>query len=449
MAHQNQHLNLFRHYAASDDNQVLENNLTRALALCLQHDTLFLYAFLAAVVGEDVLKGQLHLTHPDDRLSVDVQQVVRLLPACAQLYAIALTETQLNAASYETLKGWRNDSPITDLVIQYKDVLLLVEVKRTSENCLAQLKGQVEAYREAQAGPDITTVAPAATVRTLSWAQIVRLATNARNLRQLTGQFSPYAADFVQLIRYHFPQWDEVLSFNNIPFISNQGMNEAALYKRLQYIQQQAFGDDLMWLNDRISMPINVTWASEVITRPELQGTVAYIGVNVWPGNTKGQGWSLYGRSLAWASHRSIMIAGTEYPLAIEQYLKFSHFNRWVFEVPVPEPPIGKPNFFHTYTAFEKYSGRWWRESWPELEGMLSHSLPDQWAAHQPDWQERFLNTGRGYTDVALGFKVTVLLPYKHLQQIDTSVDQWQPVASLLTASITALQELINGPATI
>jgi len=96
MAHQNQHLNLFRHYAASDDNQILENNLTRALALCLQHDSLFLYAFLAAIMGEGALKGQLHLTHPDDRLRVDIQQAVHLLPASTQLYAIALTETQLD-----------------------------------------------------------------------------------------------------------------------------------------------------------------------------------------------------------------------------------------------------------------------------------------------------------------------------------------------------------------
>ncbi len=447
MAHQNQHLNLFRHYAASDDNQILENNLTRALALCLQHDSLFLYAFLATIMGEGALKGQLHLTDPADRLRVDIQQAVHALPASTQLYAVALTESQLDAASYGTITGWRNDSPITDLLVHYKDVLLLVEVKRSAENCLAQLKGQVEAYQEAQAGPEATVVAATPRVSALSWAQVVRMAVNARNLRQLTGQASPYTADFVQLIQYYFPQWDEVLSFHTIPFLSGPGINEVALSKRLQYIQQQAFGDELMWLSDRVAMPISVPWASEVITRPELRDAVAYIGVNVWPGNTKAQGWSLYGRPLAWASQRSILVNGVLYPLAIEQYLKFSHFNRWVFEVPVPATPPGKPNSFHTYSAFEKYSGRWWRDSWPELAALLQHSLPEQWAAHQPEWQERFLNTGRGYTDVALGFKVTVLLPYRQLQQLDVAVEHGEAVASLLIAAIAALQELIDGPA--
>lgn len=447
MAHQNQHLNLFRHYAASDDNQILENNLTRALALCLQHDSLFLYAFLATIMGEGALKGQLHLTDPADRLRVDIQQAVHALPASTQLYAVALTESQLDATSYGTITGWRNDSPITDLLVHYKDVLLLVEVKRSAENCLAQLKGQVEAYQEAQAGPEATVVAATPSVSALSWAQVVRMAANARNLRQLTGQASPYTADFVQLIQYYFPQWGEVLSFHNIPFLSGPGINEAALYKRLQYIQQQAFGDELMWLSDRVAMPIAVPWASEVITRPELRDAVAYIGVNVWPGNTKAQGWSLYGRPLAWASQRSILVNGVSYPLAIEQYLKFSHFNRWVFEVPVPATSPGQPNSFHTYSAFEKYSGRWWRDSWPELAALLQHSLPEQWAAHQPEWQERFLNTGRGYTDVALGFKVTVLLPYRQLQQLDVAVEHGEAVASLLIAAIAALQELIDGPA--
>lgn len=320
-------------------------------------------------------------------------------------------------------------------------------MKRSPENCLAQLKGQVEAYQEAQAGPEATVVAITPSVSALSWAQVVRMAINARNLRQLTGQASPYTADFVQLIQYYFPQWDEVLSFHNIPFLSGPGINEAALYKRLQYIQQQAFGDKLMWLSDRVAMPIAVPWASEVITRPELRDTVAYIGVNVWPGNTKAQGWSLYGRPLAWASQRSILVNGVSYPLAIEQYLKFSHFNRWVFEVPVPATSQGQPNSFHAYSAFEKYSGRWWRDSWLELAALLQHSLPEQWAAHQPEWQERFLNTGRGYTDVALGFKVTVLLPYRQLQQLDVAIEHGEAIASLLIAAIAALQELIDGPA--
>ena len=40
---QDRHLNLFQLYRGSD---VLENNLTRALAICLQQDALFLQHFI-------------------------------------------------------------------------------------------------------------------------------------------------------------------------------------------------------------------------------------------------------------------------------------------------------------------------------------------------------------------------------------------------------------------
>jgi hypothetical protein len=443
MASQNIHLNLFRHYSPSEDQQVLENNLTRALALCLQHDTLFLYALLGTIVGEEKLRSDLHLTDADERLTIDVQRSVSDLGTCGVLYPVALTEAKLTATAYATVAGWRNDSPITDFIIQYKDVLVLVEVKRTSEDCLGQLKGQVEAYQESQ-GDDPFTVMPATT---LSWAQVVRLATNTRNLHQLTGHASPYTTDFVQFIQYHYPHWDEVLSFKSIPFARAGAVNEASLYKRLQYIQQQAFGEKLMRFNNRVSMPVDVKWASEVITRPELgEKGQGYIGVNIWPGNTKGQGGWLFYKSLDWTHCRALEVNGKTYQLHMEQYLKFSHFNRWVFEIPIPEPEIGQANFFYTREAFERYAGKWKRPAWAELEELLATDCQAQWPVCAPDWQENFVDTERNYADLALGFKLTLLLPYEELQHLDTSLENWQPVADILVSSITALRELIDGP---
>ena len=441
MSAQNTHLNLFRHYAASEDQQVLENNLTRALALCLQHDTLFLYALLSSIVGEAELRSHLNLTDSQDSLEVDVQQSVRNLGSYATIYAVALTEANLNAAGYDTLTAWRNDSPITDLTIRYKDVLVLVEVKRTSEDCLAQLKGQVEAYQEAQGDDRVSTVQ----AKSLSWAQVVRMATNTRNLHQLTGHPSPYTSDFVQFIQYHFPHWDEVLPFKSIPFARGEAINAAALDKRMHYIQQQAFTDRLKWFNERVAMPIDVNWASEVITRPVLHGEQGYIGVNVWPGNTKGQGGWLFYKSLDWTNRRTLEVNGRTYTLHLEQYLKFSHFNRWVFQIPVPAVEDGQTNYFHTTDAFERYAGKWKRPDWSELEEMLAADIKD-WPTHKPNWLENFVDTERNYADIALGFQITVLLPYEELQRIDTTTERWEPVANTLQAVIAAMQELIDGP---
>ncbi|UOR07405.1 hypothetical protein MUN82_09970 [Hymenobacter aerilatus] len=442
----NTHLNLFRHYSASEDQQVLENNLTRALALCLQHDTLFLYTLLGAIVGEEKLRSDLHLTDADERLIIDVQQSVNDLGTCNALYPVALTEAKLDGASYDTIVSWRNDSPITDFVIRYKDVLVLVEVKRTNENCLAQLKGQVEAYQESQ-GDDPITIMP---VTTLSWAQIVRLATNTRNLHQLTGHASPYTTDLVQFIQYHYPHWDEVLPFRSIPFTQRNGaINEAALYKRLHYIQQQAFGEKLMWLNGRVAMPITVKWASEVITYPELSGDKPYISVNVWPGNTKGQGWSLYNRPLDWTTQQTLEVNGHSYPLWIRQYIKFSHFNRYIFELSLEGELALYARNFQSEQAFHKYAGKWKRPRWTEFEQLLDEDTNGEWRLQKSGWQaweDSFVHTARNYTDVALGFQLSVMLPYEALQQQDSNTENWQPVAHTLQAVIQALQELIDGP---
>ncbi|OUJ69934.1 hypothetical protein [Hymenobacter crusticola] len=441
MIGQNPHLNLFRHYAASEDQQVLENNLTRALALCLQHDALFLYALLGSIVGEAELRGHLHLTYAEDRLRVDVQQRVQDLGACATLYAVALTGVELDAATYPEVAAWRNDTPVTDLTIRYKDVLVLVEVKRTNENCLGQLKGQVEAYLESQSGEQPAAVKPVA----LSWAKVVRLATNIQNLRQLTGQASPYTTDLVQFVQYHFPHWDEVLPFRFIPFAHSDGINAPALYKRLHYIQGKAFGDRLKSFNDRVAMPLDETWASEVITYPELHDGTPCISVNVWPGNTKQQGWSVYGRPLDWTQRTTLQVQGQEYPVAIQQYIKFSHFNRYIFEILLEGELEPYARNFQSWAAFDTYSGQRWRAQWPELESWLDRDTDGKWRAHLPAWTENFVDTDRNYAAVALGFQITLLLPYAELQRLDTSTERWEPVACFLQSATAALQALVNG----
>lgn len=435
MSAQNSHLNLFRHYAASDDHAVLENNLTRALALCLQHDALFLYALLGAIVGEEELRSHLHLTDLQDRLTVDVQQSVRNLAPCTTLYAVALTETELSLAGYDTLEPRDTEAPITDLTIRYKDVLVLVEVKPSAENCLAQLKGQVQVYQQVQGDEQATSVQ----VKALSWAQVVRLAADTRNLRQLVNQPSPYTADFVQFIQYYFPKWDEVLYFKVIPFIQAGGINEAALYKRLHYIQQQAFGDQLKWFSDRVAMPIDELWASEVITHLEQHDGKPYVVVNVWPANTKSQGWSIFGKSLAWADRTELTVGNQTYEVTVTCRLKFSHFNKYIFLIPVNAD-------FMSWEAFNTYAGKWDRDDWPKLEELLDRDTNRDWRSSESTWLDYFVNTDRNYTAIAPGYEVSVYLPYAEFQALDTSTEKWQPVAQKISAVVQALRDLINNP---
>ena len=46
----NSHLNIFRTYAKENRRYQLENDLTRALAICMQEDSLFFHEILKAIL---------------------------------------------------------------------------------------------------------------------------------------------------------------------------------------------------------------------------------------------------------------------------------------------------------------------------------------------------------------------------------------------------------------
>ncbi len=448
MSATNYHLNLFRHYAANTTDEVLENNLTRALALCLMHDPVFLYAFLEEILTRDALHQELHLLNDDaSRIVIDVQRPVNQLAACETLYAVALTAGPLDATDYEAASAHTTDAPITDLTIRLNDVLILVEVKRTGEDCLGQLKQQVGVYRREVAAKEGTTdVAP--TVRTLSWARTTRLATDLHHFRQLAGAPQPFTADLVELIRSNYPTWDEALYLRAIQFRTPEGkIKWEDINRRLHDIQYRTFGDRMKWFHDRVSMPIDQPWASEVISQPDWDEAEqrAYIALQVWPGNTKGQGWPIYSRSLDWTTRDSLEIDGKRYPLVVIQQFKFSHFNKFIGEYDMDELPVQYVPNFRSWAAYEKYSGQKWRDSWPQLEAMLDADTGGHWRQVYQMWQDKFINSNRNYCNLSLGFYVKVRLPYEELRALDSGPEQWVAVGSKFKAAIQALVDLVEG----
>ncbi len=448
------HLNFFRHYAENNSDEILENNLTRALALCLLHDPLFLYGFLNELLemqDDKVLRGQLHHLHPEDSIEINIQQRVTDLTAPATIYAVSLTEGILTEADYHLASAATTDSPITDLTIRLRDVLIVVEVKRGSVNCMSQLKGQVAAIR-GNAPIAGSKGLPTLVVKPLSWASVMRLSIDLRNFRQLANASLPFITDLVTMIQSNYPHWDEALPLKDIPFHNPRTaeINRTAINKRLHSIQQHTFGDELHWWPDRVSMPIDVPWASEVISQlEEDKGEQrGYVAVQVWPANIKGQGWALYSKPLDWTQRHSITIDGKEYPVEISQSFKFSNsYGKFLGEYELQDLPAEYADRFRTANAFGTYSGQWKRADWPELEELLDRDTGSQWRGGSVEsmWQDEFRDSGRNVCNLSLGFYVKVRLPYEDLQVIDTNSESWQAVGAKFVATIQALTDLING----
>jgi hypothetical protein len=119
--------------------------------------------------------------------------------------------------------------------------------------------------------------------------------------------------------------------------------------------------------------------------------------------------------------------------------LKFSHFNKYIFLIPVNAD-------FMSWEAFDTYAGKWNREEWPRLEELLDRDTNRDWRSSEPAWLDYFVNTDRNYTAIAPGYEVSVYLPYAEFQALDTSTEKWQPVAQKISAVVQALRDLINNP---
>jgi hypothetical protein len=188
------HLNLFRLYRGSES---IENNITRALGLLLQNDALFFREFIGHIINDKVFD---HFEE-NHTATIDIQVDASFLEdeAISRVYGVTLTTNLIKQADFKV----ENTVPIegkkiTDLVIRLKDILIIIEVKRTNEHCVAQLKGQV-----AQTKINKEKV----TYKSLTWEKVMYLGRRTRNVYNLVQQQSPILEDFRSLIASEYAEW--------------------------------------------------------------------------------------------------------------------------------------------------------------------------------------------------------------------------------------------------
>lgn len=412
----NKHLRLFRHFHHSEDNDVLENNLTRALALCFAHDELFLYHFLNSCLSPNDLSSILNTKMHGINFHVDIQrETSELVDQCRKVYAVALTETARDFTEEEVLKAEKiHKNNITDLVIQINDILIIIEIKRTGEDCRAQLIQQAFPFMEVGKKPSF---------QSKSWAQIVNFLFQVQNFHTLNRKDSLFIDDFLGLIRERYSSWIPSTPFK---YLVRQSTGE--LYKRLALcLRSTSNGDNLLEAYDRTAMRLDKPWASEII--PWFEGT--NLAVCIWPGNTKTQGWHVYNRDLTWRNKNEIDVAGEVYPMEVRREYKLCHFNRFIGGVTASNDELKHGCETHTFENFKKMSGWIDRNKWPELETFLDQNLQKDWRK-QAHWQEKFIESERSYLTLSLGFFITIHVPYEKLQALDEDAASFSRVGAFL-----------------
>ena len=435
----NQHLNLFRYFNESTQSEFLENNLSRAFALCLKHDVLFFSKYIYAVAGKEDYDYLFSRPGEDIKFEIDLQKNTADLETTGykKVYAVAMTAEQNLDMSGLLLRpaSVAKENNFTDVLIQIKDYAFVIEVKRTKEDCRQQLYNQVAPFMLTEPSPEIIPV-------NFSWIHTVHLMEQVVNINKLRGGTGIFIDDFLSLSELRYSNWYATIPFSMLAAPSAHiPLMDKGRWKRLVQVVGQS-KQQVLDYSDRMALSINFGWASEVIPEFQTRDNEDYLRFAIWPGNTKGQGRPLYSRSLDWTNKTHLTVRGRQEKLDIKYHLKFCHFNRYISSLSFTDNDILRP--VNTKENFSK-SGRWPQIRWHEFEAFLDGHFKTEFNwREQCGYERNFTDTERTYFTVSFGFMAELLIPYHTIQELDKNPVDCSEISSFVDEIILSFAGLLE-----
>lgn len=428
----NRHLNLFRAFSQEQSKENIEDNLSRALVLCLKDNTLFFHEFLKTIIASGPQGNDYDYLFANDsqdnRVDIDIQIDVTSLNDAEfkRIYAVAVTTEELDMLGFFDYKFAQHNNyrPITDIFITVNDIAFVFEVKRWGEDCRQQLYNQIYKLTtkdEKEEGSKTEKIQNKNLVIPISldWKAIMLMVTRINNFCNMVNTPSVFLKDFINLVYTFNNNWLPITPFSSI---SNSRDMDAKRQQRLIAAINQApeYMEPLNY-NDRVGFGVNFGWAKEILPyfERDLKDNLT-LNTYVWPGNTKGQGWKVFysDKIEDLSSHKEVKIDDETFPVQIENELKFCHFNKYISGLDFKDNVTSK-ELVNT-ANFEKFAGKHNREDWPKLEAFFDeHFKPEfDWREHS-GWIKNFVNTNRTYLTLAIGYQVRTKIPYEYLQNTD------------------------------
>lgn len=355
-----------------------------------------------------------------------------------KIYAIAMTADQnLNMDDFHELTpSMAKETNFTDVWIVIKDIAFVIEVKRYSENCKQQLYDQIVPLQNTE---DALLVIPV----NFSWKHTMEIMEQVANIQRMQGHKNSLINDFIDLAEVRYPHWFPSKAFSQLPALSI-GSNKSRYIRQLRLKQIiNHSSHKVLDYNNRMAIGVNFGWASEIIPYFEQLDGKDFVTFTIWPGNTKGQGYHIFDKSLDWTRKKQLLIGEDFYNIDIEIHVKFCHFNKHITSLDFSQQILLKP--INTAQNFYNKSGKWNRDKWVEFELFM-----DEYFASEFDWKKQcefdqhFSNTSRTYFTVSFGFTVDLYIPYKKLQQIDFEIDHNERSSKLVDDIVDGYSRLIS-----
>lgn len=438
----NRHLNLFRTFSQNESQQHLEDNLSRGLVLCLKNDILFYHEFLKRILSEDDYSYLFGHYSEEKNLGLDIQVKSTTLGEneYRKIYALSLTSDKLDMKDFFdefSFSAKKNYEPITDISIIIDDILILIEVKRHGEDCRQQLYNQVW-----QLFPDIEQKSNLPinkiNIESLQWKEIMSLMYEVKNFESVMKSSNDFLIDFISLIQGYQPSWIPMQPLCNV---SASETNNALRLLRLNTAIKSSTNANSS-LESRLGFELNLHWVNELLFHfnTDDKGNPILI-ISMYPGNTKGQGWTLYqksGKNLKWRNKSKITIGKTQYDLNNYCHLKFSSFQKYFTGLDFgsdklkPNKSICDPHNFH-------FSGRKKRTDWNDLALFFDNHFVNTYDWREAcQWESKVINTNKNQFDISFGYCCYASIPYKELQKIDTGLGQTQGLSKFVSDAYQA-----------
>jgi len=425
----NKHLNIFTAYGKDNRTYQLENDLTRSLAICLQEDALFFHEVLKSIFSGSNLFDQLFEDlDGENNIQVEIQKKSSQISEFEKVYAVTLSEAVMS-------DFWdKNDKteydPVCDLVITVNNVLIVIEVKRDNIDCTAQLYNQVFNILQKQ-NKNIDDYKDDITPFDLNWNKLMLIAVKVASFEKTTNNSNRFLTDFIQLVKNHNFRW-----LPETPIGSLHNENKRSIERRVESALTQFCNNDdtveKLTYSDRLGTTFSKGWSNEVLF--EIEDKTGDLVVDIYPGNTKTQGYHIFQNDSQF--NNTLSIDNDIYPTQKGYHIKFmgqSYISGlWLEEEHFSKPLFTKDNFYN-------HTGRIKREDWPLIESLLDQHLTLDWK-EQCNWQDKIINSNRSLFNIAFGYHISIRVPFKKLAQLDKNHNDITSLAHLIESIYRAFE---------
>ena len=434
----NKHLNIFKTYTKKNRIYQLENDLTRALAICLQEDALFFHEVLKTIINDSGLYNQLFEDlDGDTEVQIEIQKKTSDIQEFDKVFAVSLSESPMSDF-WQQNRNTEYD-PICDLVITINNILIVVEAKRDNINCTSQLYNQILNIFRLQS-KSLDDNQEAVIPFDLNWKKLMAIAVKVASFEKTTGNTNRFLFDFIQLVKEHNFRW-----LPETPIRSLKNVNAKAISRRIesaviQFCDNNESVEKLTY-RDRLGTNFSKGWANELLF--DVDKNTGDLVVSIYPGNTKGQGRHIFHSEPYFSSQ--LKINDECYNINKGYHIKFMG-QSYITGLWLKEDDFKKN--LYTKHNFHKYTGRFRRESWKDIQTVLDEHINIDWR-RQCQWQDKIINSNRSLFNIAFGYHIKMRIPFEKLATLDTNYNDITPLANLIESIYRAFETslLIKEPA--